>query len=63
MIIFCVLLEYPPRIDDRVESTIESEEGNYATLTCIAFGNPKPVITWQKGVDIVSTEKNFDPGS
>lgn len=46
--------ESAPLIDQSVESDIVAEEGHYATLRCIAYGYPKPVINWQKGATIVS---------
>ncbi|XP_027848870.1 papilin isoform X1 [Aphis gossypii] len=44
--------ESPPQIVT-VDSNVEADEGNYATLRCIVIGNPTPTIVWQKNTTLI----------
>lgn len=39
----------PPQFYNASESNVESEEGNFVTLKCIAIGYPIPIYTWSHG--------------
>lgn len=49
-----------PQIDQAVDSVVEAEEGSYTALRCIAYGDPRPVIMWQKGSTLVSLKIKID---
>jgi len=48
--------ESPPEIvANGTDTSVEAEEGNFATLKCIAIGNPTPSVVWQKNTTLVSS--------
>ncbi|XP_028931247.1 protein turtle homolog B [Ornithorhynchus anatinus] len=38
----------PPTFTETPPQYVEAKEGSSITLTCTAFGNPKPIVTWLK---------------
>nr|XP_058926608.1 protein turtle homolog B isoform X2 [Kogia breviceps] len=38
----------PPTFTETPPQYIEAKEGSSVTMTCTAFGNPKPIVTWLK---------------
>lgn len=38
----------PPTFTETPPQYIEAKEGGSITMTCTAFGNPKPIVTWLK---------------
>ncbi|XP_022174083.1 papilin isoform X3 [Myzus persicae] len=44
--------ESPPQIVT-VDSNVEADEGNFATLRCIVIGTPTPTIVWQKNTTLI----------
>jgi len=44
--------ESPPQIVT-VDSNVEADEGNFATLRCLVVGTPTPTIVWQKNTTLV----------
>lgn len=38
----------PPTFTETPPQYIEAKEGGSVTMTCTAFGNPKPIVTWLK---------------
>ncbi|XP_034789977.3 protein turtle homolog B isoform X2 [Pan paniscus] len=38
----------PPTFTETPPQYIEAKEGSSITMTCTAFGNPKPIVTWLK---------------
>lgn len=38
---------------------VEAREGGSITLTCTAFGNPKPVVTWLREGEQLATNKKY----
>ncbi|XP_063341925.1 protein turtle homolog B-like isoform X2 [Pelmatolapia mariae] len=48
----------PPTFTDTPPQYVEAKEGGSITLTCIAFGNPKPLVSWlREGSLMVSSAK------
>lgn len=48
-----VVTESPPKIVS-VDSNVEANEGDYATLRCVVIGYPIPTIVWQKNTTLVN---------
>lgn len=44
----CGLFAAPPTFTETPPQYIEAKEGGSITMTCTAFGNPKPIVTWLK---------------
>ncbi|XP_041923382.1 protein turtle homolog B isoform X2 [Alosa sapidissima] len=48
----------PPTFTDTPPQYVEVREGGSATLTCTAYGNPTPIITWlREGQELTTTKK------
>ncbi|KAJ8368286.1 hypothetical protein SKAU_G00083140 [Synaphobranchus kaupii] len=48
----------PPTFTDTPPQYVEAKEGGSITLSCTAFGNPKPVVSWiREGERLVDSEK------
>ncbi|KAG9348593.1 hypothetical protein JZ751_002331, partial [Albula glossodonta] len=48
----------PPTFTDTPPQYVEAKEGGSITLTCTAFGNPKPVVSWlREGETLTDSEK------
>ncbi|XP_064157905.1 protein turtle homolog B isoform X2 [Anguilla rostrata] len=48
----------PPTFTDTPPQYVEAKEGGSITLSCTAFGNPKPVVSWlREGETLVDSEK------
>ncbi len=48
----------PPTFTDTPPQYVEAKEGGSITLTCTAFGNPKPSVSWlREGSLMVSSAK------
>ncbi|KAJ8391214.1 hypothetical protein AAFF_G00094810 [Aldrovandia affinis] len=48
----------PPTFTDTPAQYVEAKEGGSITLSCTAFGNPKPVVSWiREGERLVDSEK------
>ncbi|KYO38970.1 hypothetical protein Y1Q_0022570 [Alligator mississippiensis] len=43
----------PPTFTETPPQYVEAKEGSSITLTCMAFGNPKPIVTWLKEGDLL----------
>uniref|UniRef100_A0A8C8E0M1 Immunoglobulin superfamily, member 9Bb n=1 Tax=Oryzias sinensis TaxID=183150 RepID=A0A8C8E0M1_9TELE len=58
--IYCLPLysSAPPTFTDTPPQYVEAKEGGSITLTCMAFGNPKPSVSWlREGNLMVSSAK------
>ncbi|XP_052472950.1 protein turtle homolog B-like isoform X1 [Carassius gibelio] len=49
----------PPTFMDTPPQYVEAREGGGITLTCTAFGNPKPVVTWLRDGDQLTNSKKY----
>ncbi|XP_077064786.1 protein turtle homolog B isoform X2 [Siphateles boraxobius] len=49
----------PPTFADTPPQYVEAREGGSITLTCTAFGNPKPVVTWLREGDQLTSNKKY----
>uniref|UniRef100_A0A671NR07 Protein turtle homolog B-like n=1 Tax=Sinocyclocheilus anshuiensis TaxID=1608454 RepID=A0A671NR07_9TELE len=49
----------PPTFTDTPPQYVEAREGGSITLTCTAFGNPKPVVTWLRDGDQLTSNKKY----
>lgn len=47
-LIFLLSFAAPPTFTETPPQYIEAKEGGSITMTCTAFGNPKPIVTWLK---------------
>lgn len=45
---FVISFAAPPTFTETPPQYIEAKEGGSITMTCTAFGNPKPIVTWLK---------------
>ncbi|CAJ0927363.1 unnamed protein product, partial [Ranitomeya imitator] len=43
----------PPTFTETPPQYLEAKEGSSVTLTCAAFGNPKPTVTWLREGDFL----------
>ncbi|TRY87691.1 hypothetical protein DNTS_021037 [Danionella cerebrum] len=49
----------PPTFMDTPPQYVEAREGGSITLTCTAFGNPKPVLTWLREGDQLTSNRKY----
>ncbi|KAI5098824.1 protein turtle-like B isoform X2 [Silurus meridionalis] len=49
----------PPTFMDVPPQYVEAREGGSIILTCTAFGNPKPVVTWLREGEQLATNKKY----
>ncbi|KAL8173697.1 UNVERIFIED_CONTAM: Protein turtle B, partial [Gekko kuhli] len=53
----------PPTFTETPPQYVEAKEGSSLTLTCMAFGNPKPTVTWMKEGDLLGANNKYQFGS
>ncbi|KAJ6634108.1 hypothetical protein lerEdw1_014141 [Lerista edwardsae] len=49
----------PPTFTETPPQYVEAKEGSSLTLTCMAFGNPKPTVTWLKEGDLLGANNKY----
>ncbi|KAG6931112.1 immunoglobulin superfamily, member 9B [Chelydra serpentina] len=49
----------PPTFTETPPQYVEAKEGSSITLTCMAFGNPKPVVTWLREGDLLGASGKY----
>ncbi|XP_044852732.1 protein turtle homolog B isoform X1 [Mauremys mutica] len=49
----------PPTFTETPPQYVEAKEGSSVTLTCMAFGNPKPVVTWLREGDLLGASGKY----
>uniref|UniRef100_A0A8D0H9M4 Protein turtle homolog B n=1 Tax=Sphenodon punctatus TaxID=8508 RepID=A0A8D0H9M4_SPHPU len=49
----------PPTFTETPPQYVEAKEGSSITLTCMAFGNPKPIVTWLKEGDLLGANGKY----
>ncbi|XP_009889124.1 PREDICTED: protein turtle homolog B [Charadrius vociferus] len=49
----------PPTFTETPPQYVEAKEGSSVTLTCMAFGNPKPIVTWLKEGDLLGPNGKY----
>ncbi|XP_009955229.1 PREDICTED: protein turtle homolog B, partial [Leptosomus discolor] len=49
----------PPTFTETPPQYVEAKEGSSVTLTCMAFGNPKPIVTWLKEGDLLGANGKY----
>ncbi|KAM6431741.1 protein turtle homolog B [Liasis olivaceus] len=49
----------PPTFTETPPQYVEAKEGGSITLTCMAFGNPKPTVTWLKEGDLLGDNNKY----
>ncbi|XP_062873148.1 protein turtle homolog B isoform X2 [Trichomycterus rosablanca] len=49
----------PPTFTDVPPQYVEAREGSSITLSCTAFGNPKPVVTWLREDEQLASSKKY----
>ncbi|XP_069080556.1 protein turtle homolog B [Pleurodeles waltl] len=49
----------PPTFTETPPQYVEAKEGSSITLTCTAFGNPKPVVTWLKDGELLRDTRKY----
>lgn len=52
----------PPTFTETPPQYVEAKEGSSVTLTCMAFGNPKPIVTWLKEGDLLGANGKYQVG-
>ncbi|MXQ88858.1 hypothetical protein E5288_WYG012198 [Bos mutus] len=52
-------LAAPPTFTETPPQYIEAKEGGSVTMTCIAFGNPKPIVTWLKEGTLLGASNKY----
>ncbi|KAK9883641.1 hypothetical protein WA026_001810 [Henosepilachna vigintioctopunctata] len=50
-----VMSSAPVLIESNLKPTIEINDGSYLELTCVFKGEPKPIITWYKDNDVLTS--------
>ncbi|XP_063167345.1 protein turtle homolog B [Candoia aspera] len=49
----------PPTFTETPPQYVEAKEGGSITLTCMAFGNPKPTVTWLKEGELLGDNNKY----
>ncbi|NXD11043.1 TUTLB protein, partial [Nothocercus nigrocapillus] len=49
----------PPTFTETPPQYVEAKEGSSVTLTCMAFGNPKPVVTWLREGELLGADGKY----
>ncbi|XP_018610819.1 protein turtle homolog B isoform X2 [Scleropages formosus] len=49
----------PPTFTDTPPQYVEAKEGGSITLSCIAFGNPKPVVSWLREGQLLEDSRKY----
>ncbi|CAM5121158.1 unnamed protein product [Natator depressus] len=49
----------PPTFTETPPQYVEAKEGSSITLTCMAFGNPKPIVTWLREGDLLGASGKY----
>ncbi|XP_010001193.1 PREDICTED: protein turtle homolog B [Chaetura pelagica] len=49
----------PPTFTETPPQYVEAKEGSSVTLTCMAFGNPKPIVTWLKEGELLGANGKY----
>lgn len=52
-------LAAPPTFTETPPQYIEAKEGGSVTMTCTAFGNPKPIVTWLKEGTLLGASNKY----
>lgn len=52
----------PPTFTETPPQYVEAKEGSSVTLTCMAFGNPKPIVTWLREGDLLGANGKYQVG-
>lgn len=55
----CCPLQPLPPLQKHPPQYIEAKEGGSITMTCTAFGNPKPIVTWLKEGTLLSASGKY----
>uniref|UniRef100_A0A8B9U1S9 Protein turtle homolog B n=1 Tax=Anas zonorhyncha TaxID=75864 RepID=A0A8B9U1S9_9AVES len=49
----------PPTFTETPPQYVEAKEGSSVTLTCMAFGNPKPIVTWLREGELLAASSKY----
>ncbi|XP_030394352.1 protein turtle homolog B isoform X3 [Gopherus evgoodei] len=49
----------PPTFTETPPQYVEAKEGSSVTLTCMAFGNPKPIVTWLREGNLLGASEKY----
>ncbi|XP_013930108.1 PREDICTED: protein turtle homolog B-like, partial [Thamnophis sirtalis] len=49
----------PPTFTETPPQYVEAKEGGSITLTCMAFGNPKPTVTWLREGELLGGSNKY----
>uniref|UniRef100_A0A8C9L2T7 Immunoglobulin superfamily member 9B n=1 Tax=Pavo cristatus TaxID=9049 RepID=A0A8C9L2T7_PAVCR len=49
----------PPTFTETPPQYVEAKEGSSITLTCMAFGNPKPIVTWLREGELLAAGPKY----
>lgn len=58
----CPVPPAPPTFTETPPQYVEAKEGSSVTLTCMAFGNPKPIVTWLREGDLLGANGKYQVG-
>lgn len=53
----------PPTFTETPPQYVEAKEGSSVTLTCMAFGNPKPIVTWLREGELLAASSKYQVGA
>lgn len=59
---WCAVPPAPPTFTETPPQYVEAKEGSSVTLTCMAFGNPKPIVTWLREGDLLGANGKYQVG-
>ncbi|XP_043532698.1 protein turtle homolog B isoform X1 [Chiloscyllium plagiosum] len=54
-----VTVNAPPTFTETPSPYVEAKEGSSITLTCTAFGNPKPVVSWLRDKVLLENSRKY----
>lgn len=55
----CFFSSAPPTFSDTPPQYVEAKEGGSITLTCTAFGNPKPSVSWLRDGNLMVNSAKY----